>query len=77
MQNLKNKFIRYFHDCEDKGIRKLIHNPSIANISDEIQGELIEMKHNSDCKDIFETRINLEVFWSQKAISFPKIPKIT
>jgi hypothetical protein len=79
LQNLKNEFNRYFPDCEDKGIRKLIRNPFIVKISevpDEIQEELIEMQHDSNCKDTFEAGIKLEDFWSQKAISFPKIREI-
>lgn len=77
--NLKSEFNRYFPDCEDKGIRKLIRNPFIVNVSevpDEIQEELIEMQHDSNLKDTFETGINLEDFWSQKAISFSKIREI-
>jgi hypothetical protein len=76
---MKNEFNRYFPDCEDKGIRKLIRNPFIVNISempDEIQEELIEMQHDINCKDTFDTGIKLEDFWSQKAISFLKIREI-
>lgn len=79
LKNLKSEFNRYFPDCEDKGIRKLIRNPFIVNVSevpDEIQEEVIEMQHDSNLKDTFETGINLEDFWSQKAISFPKIREI-
>jgi hypothetical protein len=76
---MKNEFNRYFPDCEDKGIRKLIRNLFIVNISempDEIQEELIEMQHDINCKDTFDTGIKLEDFWSQKAISFLKIREI-
>jgi hypothetical protein len=76
---MKNEFNRYFPDCEDKGIRKLIRNPFIVNISempDEIQEELIEKQHDINCKDTFDTGIKLEDFWSQKAISFLKIREI-
>jgi hypothetical protein len=76
---MKNEFNRYFPDCEDKGIRKLIRNPFTVNISempDEIQEELIEMQHDINCKDTFDTGIKLEDFWSQKAISFLKIREI-
>lgn len=81
LQNLKNEFNRYFPDCKDvdKGIRKLINNPFIVSISEvpeEIQEEVIEMQHDSNCKDTFEAGINIEDFWSQKAISFPKIREI-
>lgn len=79
LKNLKSEFNRYFPDCEDNGIRKLIRNPFIVNVSevpDEIQEEVIEMQHESNLKDTFETGINLEDFWSQKAISFPKIREI-
>jgi hypothetical protein len=76
---MKNEFNRYFPDLEDKGIRKLIRNPFTVNISempDEIQEELIEMQHDINCKDTFDTGIKLEDFWSQKAISFLKIREI-
>ncbi|KAF2882611.1 hypothetical protein ILUMI_23557 [Ignelater luminosus] len=65
LQNLKNEFNRYFPDCKDKGIRKLIRNPFIVNISevpDEIQEELIQMQRDSNCKDTFDTGIKLEDF---------------
>ena len=32
---------------------------------DEIQEELIALQHDTNLKDIFELRINLEKFWSQ------------
>lgn len=62
---LKSEFTRYFPDCKDNGIRKLIRNPFIVNVSevpDEIQEEVIEMQHESNLKDTFETGINLEDF---------------
>ena len=32
---------------------------------DEIQEEVIALQHDTNLKDIFELRINLEKFWSQ------------
>ncbi|KAK9876287.1 hypothetical protein WA026_012584 [Henosepilachna vigintioctopunctata] len=77
LTNLKSEFNRYFPDCEDKSIQKLIRNPFIVNVfevSDEIQEEVIEMQHDTNLKDTFESGINLEDYWSQKAISFPSKP---
>lgn len=34
------------------------------------------MQHDSNLKDTFESGINLEDFWSQKAISWPKLRDI-
>ncbi|XP_046976463.1 SCAN domain-containing protein 3-like [Vanessa cardui] len=79
LTNLKSEFNRYFPDCEDKSIQKLIRNPFIVNVSevsDEIQEEVIEMQHDTNLKDTFESGINLEDYWSQKAISFPKLRDI-
>lgn len=66
LKNLKSEFIRYFPAWEDKCIQKLIRNPFIINVSemsDEIQEEVIEMQHDSNLKDAFESGIGLEVFW--------------
>lgn len=79
LKNLKSEFIRYFPDWEDKSVQKLIRNPFIINVSevpDEIQEEVIEMQHDTNLKDSFESGISLEVFWCQKAISLPKLRDI-
>ena len=79
LTNLKSEFNRYFPDCGDKSIQKLIRNPFILNVSevsDEIQEEVIEMQHDTNLKDTFESGINLEEFWSQKEISFPNLRDI-
>ncbi|KAK9884082.1 hypothetical protein WA026_005020 [Henosepilachna vigintioctopunctata] len=79
LTNLKSEFNRYFPYCEDKSIQKLIRNPFIVNVSevsDEIQEGVIEMQHDTNLKDTFESGINLEDYWSQKAISFPKLRDI-
>lgn len=64
LTNLKSEFNRYFLDCEDKSIQKLIGNPLIVNVSevsDEIQEEVIEMQHETNLKDTFESGINLKI----------------
>lgn len=82
LQQLKNEFNRYFPECEENktsNIQKLIRNPFIVNVSevpDEFQEEIIELQHDSNCKDTFESGIKLEDFWCQKAISFSKIREI-
>lgn len=54
--------------------------PPLAPISQNhltnISLELIEIQHDSNLKDTFESVINLEDFWSQKAISWSKLRDI-
>ncbi|KAJ8721019.1 hypothetical protein PYW08_006484 [Mythimna loreyi] len=79
LTNLKNEFNRYFPDWEDKSIQKLMRNPFLINVSevaDEIQEELIEMQHDTNLKDTFESGTTLKDYWCQKAVSFPKVRDI-
>lgn len=79
LTTLKSEFNRYFPECEDKSIQKLIRNPFIVNVSevaDEIQEEVIELQHDTNLKDTFESGVNIEDFWTQKALSFPKVRDI-
>ena len=54
-------------------MQKLIRNPFIFRVSDEIQEEVTEMQHDSNLKDTFESGISLDNFWSQKGIYLPKL----
>ncbi|CAH2102489.1 unnamed protein product [Euphydryas editha] len=80
LKELKSEFNRYFPDCEDKGIRKMIRNPFIVNVSevpDEYQEEVIEMAHDNNLKDTFETGINLEDFCADMRLALSSIePRI-
>lgn len=59
-RTLQIELYRYFSNCEDNCIRKLVHNSFIANIfvvPDENQEEIIEIQHFSNLKDTCEAFI--------------------
>jgi hypothetical protein len=76
LHELKKELTRYFPECNDieaEAVRKTIRNPFSVNVEelpDEIQEEVIELQNDSNCKDTFESGINLQNFWCQKAISY-------
>ncbi|XP_042221384.1 protein ZBED8-like [Homarus americanus] len=65
LTELKAKFIRYFPDLDEKRKAwKFIRNPfqcEVADVSDGVQEEMLELKFNSSAEDDFET-LDLEVF---------------
>ncbi|KAK3893842.1 hypothetical protein Pcinc_002377 [Petrolisthes cinctipes] len=68
ISDLKAKFIRYFPDIDDKRETwKFIRNPFhcevvLADVADEVQEELLELKFNSTTKEDFKN-LDLETFW--------------
>uniref|UniRef100_A0A2S2PYP3 Transposon-derived Buster3 transposase-like protein n=1 Tax=Sipha flava TaxID=143950 RepID=A0A2S2PYP3_9HEMI len=81
-KKLKNEFNRYFpeyNDLETNGIRSMIRNPFIIKINevpDNNQEDLIELQNDRNCKDTFESGMNIEEFWCKKAITYPKLREI-
>ncbi|XP_025406396.1 protein ZBED8-like [Sipha flava] len=82
LKKLKNEFNRYFpeyNDLETNGIRSMIRNPFIIKINevpDNNQEDLIELQNDRNCKDTFESGMNIEEFWCKKAITYPKLREI-
>ena len=64
--NLKEEFIKYFPDIDEKREAwKFIRNPfqcEVDEIFDEAQEEFLELKFNSTTKDNFK-ELELETFW--------------
>jgi hypothetical protein len=82
LKKLKNEFNRYFpeyNDLETNGIRSMIRNPFIIKInevSDNNQENLIELQNDRNCKDTFESGMNIEEFCCKKTIAYPKLREI-
>ncbi|XP_064120657.1 zinc finger BED domain-containing protein 5-like [Macrobrachium nipponense] len=66
LSDLKAEFIRYFPDIDDKREAwKYVRNPfqcEVADIADEVQEEILELKFNSTAKEDFKD-MDLEAFW--------------
>ncbi|KAL4143631.1 hypothetical protein QTP88_005943 [Uroleucon formosanum] len=82
LHKLKDEFNRYFPEYngyETKGVRSMIRNPFIVKVDevdDDIQEDLIELQNDRNCKDTFESSMNIEEFWCKKAITYPKLREI-
>ncbi|KAL4112420.1 hypothetical protein QTP88_016213 [Uroleucon formosanum] len=68
LHKLKDEFNRYFPEYngyETKGFRSMIRNPFIVKVDevdDDIQEDLIELQNDRNCKDTFESSMNIEEF---------------
>ncbi|KAL4097691.1 hypothetical protein QTP88_022423 [Uroleucon formosanum] len=82
LHKLKDEFNRYFPEYngyKTKGVRSMIRNPFIVKVDevdDDIQEDLIELQNDRNCKDTFESSMNIEEFWCKKAITYPKLREI-
>ena len=74
--NLKEEFIKYFPDIDEKREAwKFIRNPfqcEVDEIFDEAQEEFLELKFNSTAKDNFK-ELELEAFWLKCLPVYPLI----
>ncbi|XP_029341033.1 protein FAM200A-like [Acyrthosiphon pisum] len=48
----------------------------VDEVDDDIQEDLIELQNDRNCKDTFESSMNIEEFWCKKAITYPKLREI-
>ncbi|KAG7163433.1 Zinc finger BED domain-containing protein 5-like 5 [Homarus americanus] len=66
LTDLKTEFIRYFPEIVEKRVAwKFIRNPfqcEVADVSDEVQEEFLELKFISTTKENFK-ELDLETFW--------------
>uniref|UniRef100_UPI00358EA1AE protein FAM200C-like n=1 Tax=Myxine glutinosa TaxID=7769 RepID=UPI00358EA1AE len=76
LTELKADFIRYFPDFDEKRKTwKFIRNPfqcDVADVSDGVQEEFLELKFNSSAEDDFEI-LDLETFWVKYLPVYPLI----
>jgi len=82
LQTLKDEFNRYFSkydSLEPTSIQSKIRNPFIVKVNelpDDIQEDVIELQNDRNCKDMFESGLNIEKFWCKKAIAYANLRKI-
>ena len=73
---MKAEFIRYFPDIDEKHEAwKFIRNPfqcEVADVSDEVQEEFLELKFNSSAEEDFR-ELDLETFWVKYLPVYPLI----
>lgn len=78
LTDLKAEFIRYFPDIDEKREAwKFIRNPfhcDVADISEEVQEEFLELKFNSTAEEDFK-ELDLETFWIKYLPVYPLISR--
>ena len=77
LKELESKFKHYFPEVSGDDL-SLARNPfwlSPENVEDELQDQLIDLKNDSSCRDLFET-LPVTEFWLSVASSYPEISKI-
>ena len=76
LNDLKTEFIRYFPYIDEKREAwKFIRNPfqcEVADVSDEVQEEFLELQFNSTAKEDFK-ELDLETFWVKYLPVYPLI----
>ena len=79
LKSLEREVKAYFPEVEE-GEGKLARNPfsgavDIATIPDAVQDEFIDLKSDSEAKDMYEER-SLSEFWCKRYHSYPKVSEI-
>ncbi|KAL4097758.1 hypothetical protein QTP88_022480 [Uroleucon formosanum] len=71
LEKLKSEFIRYFPEWNEvNSVQKIIRNPFCAKVEEApeyLQEAVIELQNDSDCKNMFDSGMNLEEFWCRRA----------
>ena len=76
LEELESELKSYFPEvsADDLSLAKNIFWLSPENAEDELQDQLIDLKNDSGCRDLFET-LPLTEFWLSVASSYPEISK--
>ena len=77
IKELESEFKHYFPEVSGDDL-SLARNPfrlSPENVEDELQDQLVDLKNDSSCRDLFET-LPVTEFWLNVASSYPEISKI-
>ena len=77
LENLESEFKSYFPEAVGDDL-SLARNPfrlSPEKVKDELQDQLIDLKNDSSCRDLFEF-LPVTKFWLSLASSHPQISKI-
>ncbi len=77
--SLESDLNMYFPEFEEEE-GKLVKNPfsgilDVTTIPSEVQDELLDLKHDSAAKDLYEEK-SLNVFWCSMHQSYPKVTEI-
>ena len=54
---------------------RFLKNWQAGNVEDELQDQLIDLKNDSNCRDLFKT-LPVTEFWLSVALSYPEISKV-
>jgi len=77
LENLESEFKSYFPEAIGDDL-SLARNPfrlSPEKVEDELQDQLIDLKNDSSCRDLFES-FPVTEFWLRVALSYPQISTI-
>ena len=77
LTNLKKEFLRYFPEIPNADL-ELVRKPfsiQIEKVRDDLQDELIDLRNDSGCKDMFEN-LSICEFWARVCVSYPCVAKV-
>ena len=76
LANLKTEFLRYFPKISNVDL-ELVRKPfsiPVEKIQDDLQDELIDLRNDSACKDMFDN-LSICEFWARVCVSYPSVAK--
>ena len=77
LANLKTEFLRYFPEISNVDL-ELVKKPfsiPVEKIQDDLQDELIDLRNDSACKDMFDN-LSICEFWARVCASYPSVAKV-
>ena len=77
LANLKTEFLRYFPEISNVDL-ELVRKPfsiPVEKIQDDLQDELIDLRNDSACKDMFDN-LSICEFWARVCVLYPSVAKV-
>ena len=77
LTNLKKEFLTYFPEISNVDL-ELVRKPfsiPLEKVCDDLQDELIDLRNDSGCKDMFDS-LSVCEFWARVCASCPRVAKV-
>ena len=77
LANLKTEFLRYIPEISNVDL-ELVRKPfsiPVEKIQDDLQDELIDLRNDSACKDMFDN-LSICEFWARVCVLYPSVAKV-
>ena len=75
--NLKKEFLTYFPEISNADL-ELVRKPfsiPLEKVRDNLQDELIDLRNDSGCKDMFDS-LSVCEFWARVCVSYLRVAKV-